>query len=394
MTHSPRALVGALVLTFIACGTFVACGTAVVPEEPELTTGKRLSGLCGDVWSPTGSMAEGRFIATATRLADGTVLVAGGFSDDGTGNVDITTSAERYNPTTDTWSNASTMSYPRYWHRAVRLPSGKVLAVGGVIAPGPTATATAEIYDPATNGWSLAASMSTARWAFQLTTLSDGRVLASGGIGDAVSAMDTAEIYDPQTNRWSPLSPSTGKMTSPRFLAGSALLSDGRVLVAGGNNGTDHLSSAEIFNPSTGTWSAVPPLSTARYALGMATLQDGRVLAVGGTADFPGAEIFNPASGTWSPTVDMAQVPRYFFETIPLADGRVMVAGGVGDSGPYLDGVEVFDAALGGWTQISSMSTSRYLAASAELLDGRVLIAGGYTQTSTGAVLTTNTAET
>lgn len=394
MAPSSRKLSVPLAFAFFICSTLVACGGAsVAPEAPTdlggpsaLSGGPGLSGACTDEpWSLTGNMAQGRQDATATRLADGSVVVAGGMDENGS----VLPGAERYNSATDTWSAAGTLMVPRYWHRAVRLQDGRVLVVGGLTDSGDP-TATAEIYNPATNAWSPAAPMSTPRYVPQVTALQDGRVLASGGLGAGMAALATAEIYDPALNRWSMV----GSMTSPRFAAAVALLPNGKVLVAGGSASAGaYLSSAEIFDPSARTWTAALPMSVARYTPGMAVLPDGRALVAGGTDQYPGAEIFNPASGTWSPTTDMAQVPRWFFETIPLADGRVMVAGGFGSSG-LLDGVEIFDPGLGLWMQSNAMNMPRYTAVSAQLPDGRILIAGGYTRSSTGAEGVTNTAET
>jgi N-acetylneuraminic acid mutarotase len=389
MVHNSRMLSGAVALILVACSTLIACDSTV-PLEP--TNVVRSSLMCGDNWLETGTLVEARYIATATRLTcpstapdcawEGMVLVAGGYGAWG-----ALGSAERYDPVSETWSGAGTLRFPRYFHRAIGLQDGKVLVVGGVTDSG-SSTETAEIYDPATNTWSDAASMSIDRYAHQLTLLSDGRVLASGGQGGGLPAMATAEIYDPQRNQWQP----AGSMASPRSAAGAALLPDGRVLVAGGYNGMDYLSSAEIYSPATNTWSSAASMSVTHYTPGAVTLPDGRVLVVGGTDSLPGAEIFDPASGTWSPTPDMVYVPRYFFETIPLADGRVMVVGGVGSVG-MLDGVEIFDTGLGLWMPVNSMTMSRYLAAAVELLDGQILVAGGFARNIYGAEDITNAAE-
>src|SRR4051812_43588251 len=115
----------ALVFTFFTCSTFVACSGASEAPSASLD-GRSSSGLCGDSWSLTGSMAQGRYDATATRLADGSVLAAGGMWDDGLGNSGFATGAERFHPSTNTWSAAGNLNVPRYFHRAVRLQDGRV----------------------------------------------------------------------------------------------------------------------------------------------------------------------------------------------------------------------------------------------------------------------------
>src|SRR4051812_31014542 len=162
MVHSPRTLAGALILAFVSCSMFVACDTAKAPESPNPQVGSSSTGLCGDPWADTGSLAVERQLSTATRLANGTVIVAGGLKTHGT----AVAGAERYNPATETWSAAGTLNAPRQWHRAVLLRDGRAMVVGGITDLGPTETA--EIYNPATNAWTSAAPMSTPRWAFQV----------------------------------------------------------------------------------------------------------------------------------------------------------------------------------------------------------------------------------
>ena len=99
-------------------------------------------------WTPTGSMLTPRISHTATRLADGRVLVAGGV----TVGPGTTAAAEVFDPGTGTWSAASSMNIARSRHVAVLLRDGRVLVAGGRRA-NRLATASAEIYDPAANTW-------------------------------------------------------------------------------------------------------------------------------------------------------------------------------------------------------------------------------------------------
>src|SRR5512140_1016190 len=172
MVHDFRTLAGAFALTFVACSTLIACGSTV-PSEPTDRVGTRNALMCGDAWLATGSMAEARYMATTTRLTcpstapdcswKGMVLVAGGLNEE----YGALGSAERYDPATETWSAAGTLSSPRNIHQAVGLSDGRVLVVGGVDDSG-LSTATAEIYNPATNTWSDAAAMSADRYGHQL----------------------------------------------------------------------------------------------------------------------------------------------------------------------------------------------------------------------------------
>jgi hypothetical protein len=282
------------------------------------------------------------------------------------------------------------LSNPRYHHRAVRLQNGKVMVVGGLTAQ--WVTATTEIYDPATNTWSDAAPMHTARWVAQVTLLSDGRVLVSGGNSVDYTALSSAEIYDPASNAWTDV----GSMNSTRWAAAVGLLHNGKVLVAGGyhEDGPNPeevplQSSAEVFDPGTGTWSQVFSMSVPRFTPSMAVLPDGRALVVGGTDVLPSAEIFDPEAGpfgAWVPTGDMLD-SRFYHETVPLAGGYVLAVGGLANST-----AELWDPSTGLWESAGDMGSVRYLSASALLPGGRILVAGG--STSFDAIDATNTAVT
>jgi len=211
-------------------------------------------------------------------------------------------------------------------------------------------------------------------------------------------------------------------MTTPRVGAGMTLLPGGKVLVAGGSNGSiDHEKSAEIFTPSpdlnSGTWAATSSMSASRYAFGMGKLKGGKVLAAAAdppdpndpSAPIPPAsEIFDPTSGTsgtsgtWSPVVpapgnqDMERPFRTFFESIPLADGRMIVAGGIGPDpdNDVLAEADLYDTDHHRWLSAQTMSLARHHSASTELLDGRVLVAGGFTKNTFGIEEITDSAET
>lgn len=126
-------------------------------------------------------------------------------------------------------------------------------------------------------------------------------------------------------------------MTEARAFASASVLSDGRVLVVGGAQSYSgrSLPTAELFDPVTNTWTAAAPAATARLERSVTTLADGRVLVVGGVGPtgYPGArstaELYDPTTDTWSPTADLA-VGRFAHAAVRLADGSVLVVGGHG----------------------------------------------------------------
>ena len=116
------------------------------------------------------------------------------------------------------------------------------------------------------------------------TMLSDGRILVAGGwktaVGktDGTSALASAELYDPASGTFTP----TGDMTVPRAFPTATLLPDGRVLIAGGWNGSNAVASAEIYDPASGTFTPTGDLTAAREGNTATLLSDGRVLITGG----------------------------------------------------------------------------------------------------------------
>jgi hypothetical protein len=144
------------------------------------------------------------------------------------------------------------MTVPRAGHSAMLLMNGKVLITGG----GRETSAHAELFDPVAGTFSAAGEMITPRYGYTQTLLADGRVLITGGFptgGDGNSALASAELFDPSTGIFS-----AREMTTPRVGHTATLLTDGRVLIAGGfsDNFKSALASAELYDPCTGTFTA------------------------------------------------------------------------------------------------------------------------------------------
>ena len=124
----------------------------------------------------------------------------------------------------------------------------------------------------------------------------------------------------------------TGSLKTARFHHTATLLPDGRVLVAGGEDGLDALASAELYDPATGTWSDAYSLNTARDSHTSTLLPNGMVLVAGGresirASSLASAELYDPATGTWSPTGSL-DTARVFHTATLLPNGMVLVAGG------------------------------------------------------------------
>ena len=229
------------------------------------------------VFSGTGNMTANRGDHTATLLANDKVLIAGGADQDpnGTGLA----SAELYDPSTGTFTQTGNMDVGRFLHTATLLQNGRVLIVGGALTSASEPVATAEIYDPATGIFTMTGAMAIAREQHTASLLTDGRVLVVGGTtstgtGD-LQPTATAEVYDPSTGSFSV----TGSMAEARTLHTATLLPSGKVLVAGGG---DENSTAEVYDPATGSFGITGGMAIGRSGHTATLLSNGSVLVVGG----------------------------------------------------------------------------------------------------------------
>lgn len=335
-------------------------------------------------WTLTGPMAHVRVLLTLTRLVNGKVLAVGGQVSPNASTGEA--SAELYDPRTGRWNPTGSLPQGRYGHTATLLRDGHVLIVGGGGA-GFEPYASATLYDPRTGRWSPTGSLRHARDFPTATLLVDGRVLIAGAAADANPS--GAEVYDPRTGRWTLIGPMRATRLLPNGYADSrrehtaTALRDGRVLLAGGNVGTNVVASAEIFDPRTGRWLPTASMRQKRADAGAALLPDGRVLVAGGDggggAIIPSAEIYDPRVGRWSVTGSMHDA-RSSFRLMVLPDGKALAVGGGGAAfGRDLATAELYDPRSGTWSRTASMHHDRTQFDAALLASGQVLVAGGNT---------------
>jgi len=218
----------------------------------------------------------------------------------------------------------------------------------------------------------------TARSYHTATLLANGNVLVAGGT-DGTNSLTSAELYNGVNSTWT----TTGSLVVARKAHTATSLPDGSVLVVGGTDGTNPLASAELYDPASGIWSATGSLQTARYYHTATLLPNGRVLVVGGTDGtnpLASAELYDPATGAWSTTGNLG-TRRYSNSATLLSNGTVLVAGGT-DGTNSLASAELYDPATATWSATVNLGTARNLHTATLLSNGTVLVAGGTDGTS------------
>jgi N-acetylneuraminic acid mutarotase len=251
----------------------------------------------------------------------------------------------------DTWFPAAPMDEPRAGQTATLLPSGNVLVAGGYngfienVGGHHTSLAVAELFDPTTGAWTLAAPMQIARSSQTATLLPNGQVLVVGGLempGCCIQGTRTAELYDPTTNTWT----STPPPPELQEAETATLLRNGDVLVTGTFGPYDDfqaVAGAALYDPSTNTWTTAAAPTLKRLSGTATLLPEGDVLLVGGidygenwASEYKGtlssSEIYDPATDTWTTGASMLH-SRWGQTATLMPSGEVLVAGGATETG-------------------------------------------------------------
>jgi hypothetical protein len=279
------------------------------------------SGITAELYDPkmgtftaTGSMNQPHTFQTATLLNTGRVLIAGGAD------------AELYDPGTGSFGPTGAMLVQSQFSQAVLLGDGRVLVAGNLDA---------ELYDPTSGTFHQAgpyAAPSTYGYT-SATLLADGRVLLEGDDGPA-------ELYDPASDRFIVTASLSSIGLAGLELFTTTMLKNGKVLITGGMDGISRHADAEIYDPAVGTISPTSSMHAMRDAHAAVLLPDGRALVVGGdsmgcggnscmfSGSLASAEIYDPSSGVFSAAGNM-NVARTEPQATVLKNGDVLVTGGL-----------------------------------------------------------------
>ncbi len=347
-------LPGSMGLAATACsGASATCaGTTTINATLGTVMGSAALTVEPDV-AYTGKLVNDRTQHTATLLNNGLVLLAGGCQAD---NVCPLSTAELYDPATGTFTLTGSLNVARYNHTATLLPNGMVLIAGGCVGGYCTPTGSAELYNPATGTFTLTGSLNTARNGHTATLLPNGQVLMAGGGGcyyqTTSCPLQSAELYNPTTGTFAYTSgynanPLAGgsmvqtNMQSPRVGHTATLLPNGLVVITGGYAGSSDISSsAEVYCSVN-----VGPCSTS-YFLGS----------------------FEPISGLHYARADHTATM--------LDNGSVLIAGGTNGSSPVGE-TELLGPGSSAFGIGAPMVVPRYGHTATALTNGLVLIAGG-----------------
>jgi hypothetical protein len=288
-------------------------------------------------WSATAPIPSPRFNGHLFALPAGDALLVGGDPTDAR--------TVRYTPATKTWAWGPSLHTSRRFEQAVALADGRILVAGGFGADA-APTTSAEIYDPASGAFATTGSLPRPRAGGIAERLADGRVLIAGGTDASGNADPCAVLYAPATGAFAAAGCFVSA-THGRFMPAAARLHDGRVVVLGGQTyfqGSTRLApDADIYNPATNSWTARS--ASTRFEHTVTVLDDGRALASGGVGDWnqplAQTELFDPDLDAFRPGPSLG-VPRYGHTATALPGGRVLVAGGRISASEWTTSAEVF----------------------------------------------------
>ncbi len=377
------------VLSVMVLSTLAAYSQSISNESIFATGANRTFSIAGGTsaatFTPTGDTVDPRAFHSATLLTNGQILVAGGWVYKAYCLAGVA-SAELYSPAAGSFSSAGTMSAPRYAQTATRLANGDVLVTGGFTydrhacfnMENSPAVKSAEVYDHVHRAFKQTGAMSEARGGHTATLLADGRVLIAGGGKDdggrswLGEGSVEAQVYYPAAGTFI----ATGKMTAARVGHTATRLSDGKVLITGGWASAGPIATAELYDPSTGAFSPTGTMTSARGSHTATLLHNGKVLITGGAFDLNGlgshtSEIYDPNTGLFAATGNMGVARKWHTATL-LPNGKVLVVGGGSRA------AELYDPATRSFSPSGVTEVSRSAHSATLLQNGRVIVIGGF----------------
>ncbi|WP_143959818.1 Kelch repeat-containing protein [Litoribacter populi] len=220
--------------------------------------------------------------------------------------------------------------------------------------------------------------MHTARAAHTATLLKDGTVLVCGGFAGSTNSLSSAELYNPTSKSFTKLN----DLNTSRVSHSATLLPNGKILIAGGYDGNS-LFTTEIYDPETKVFSHGPNMNTARYGHTATPLNDGRILFTGGVGSgwtfLSSSEIYDIGANQFRPAGSMT-VARESHTATLLKNGNVLITGGHRDRRENItvySSAEIYDSKSNRFSETGALNLPRHKHDAILLSDGKVLVNGG-----------------
>ena len=331
--------------------------------------------------------ASATWSSTATNVA--TISTAGTATGVGEGTTTIQATVGTINGSTSLTGTPSpfiftgSLNTPRAYHTATLLQNGQVLITGGS-AGGGTFLGSCELYNPTTGTFTYTGNLLIPRAWHTATLLQNGQVLITGGESDqngTYGDQPQAELYNPSTGSFS----WAGSLNLARSNHTATLLQNGQVLIAGGSTSSGTTATAELYNPATSSFSYTGNLTQPLWYQSATLLNDGTVLIAGGddlygSSPVASAELYNPTLGTFAATGNL-NTPREEHTATLLGNGQVLIATGenyVQGNAQYLATAELYNPTAKTFSVTGSLANPRLNATANLLSSGSVLITGGW----------------
>ncbi|HWZ65731.1 MAG TPA: galactose oxidase-like domain-containing protein [Patescibacteria group bacterium] len=277
------------------------------------------------------------FCAGQAVTADGRILVIGGTSTSGGLG---TTAVTAFNPTTETWQSLAPMHHPRWYATGTTLGDGRVMATSGYNTAINDLVTIPEIYNVQNNTWTdmaTSATQSIPVYPF-MYQLPDGRVLQAGASEVATST----KVLDLTTQQWSTIDARIIDGASIANYAPNLFMKAGSAADSGNTGASSNTAFTLDMSKPNPTWQPTGSMAFPRSFVNLVNLPDGTVLATGGDTTKTGssnangvlqAELWNPSSGSWSTLASMSVARLYHSTALLMPDGRIFESGSGGDAG-------------------------------------------------------------
>ena len=376
-------ILGLVVVSTLFVPSISACANE---EKTSTYTNEEKTG-----WQELASMPTARSMFES-EVIDGKIYTTGG-----SWNSNYIAPTEVYDPSTNKWKKLASMPTARVAFQTAVI-GHKIYVIGGKNFDNMELVPSTEVYDSSKNKWTKLAPMPITLWDpddFK-TEVVDGKIYVIGNILDGTCTAIT-EVYDPSTNTWAILTP----MTTPRSGFQTEVI-NGKIYAIGGYSGVlllgagcdssiDSISSTEVYDPSNDKWTTLASMSTTRCWFQTEVI-NGKIYAIGGhnvkVGDSRGkslssTEVYDPSTNTWTTLASMSTVRRAF--QTEVIDNKIYAIGGFDtynlDLDNELSSVEVYDPFTDKWTTLASMSKKRFYFHT-EVIDKVIYAIGGMNDTS------------